>query len=871
MKSYCTIKGWALFILTLLTASASFAQTTSVKGVVRDSVTGQPLQFASIYFKGGRGVITNSDGSYLLETSNPKFDKVEISYTGYKTILRDITPGIVQELNIDLAVSADPLDVVITNKRRIKYRNKDNPAVELIRKVIDNKDKNRASNYDALQYEEYEKMTVSITKKPEALKSKLLKNYNFVFENTDTVAIEGKSLMPVYMEETLSDRYFTKDPAKKKIYVKAEKKVNFGEFLDSRGISTYLNRMYEDVDVYENNISLMSNQFLSPIASMSPTFYMFYIRDTVEMDGKKLVKLYFTPRNTNDLLFRGTIFITLDGNYAVQKLDMTVSKKINLNWVRDLKIAQHFEEGTDGRYHLSESNVLAEFAITKSSAGSLVGERAISYKNFVINQPAPDSVFKGDEKVYVENSLEKSDSFWLGARHQPLTNVQSKVYANIDSLKKMPSFRRLMDWATVLLAGYKSFGVYEMGPINAFYSFNPVEGFRLRLGGRTTPNFNKNIYFENYLAYGFKDQKMKYFLSGAYSFNHKSVYSYPLNYIRASYQFDTQIPGQDLQFVSEDNFLLSFKRGVNDKWLYNRTIRTEYVTEFGKGLRLTLAVQRLSQRPAAVDSNGFRYSGGVRYLVNQIPGVDTVQVPKVASGELSFELRWAPHEQFYQGKVYRIPIFNKYPIFRFRYTAGIKGLFGGQYNYNNFYLSAYKRFYLSQLGFSDVIIEGNYINGKVPFPFLNVHRANQTYSYQIYSYNLMNFQEFVSDHSASINIDHNFNGFIFNKIPLIKRLKLREVASFKLLVGGVRAENNPATSRDLFQFPFTYHPLDNQPSKYSEERNTFALGSEPYIEASVGIANIFKLIRVDAVKRFSYLNHPNVPTWGIRTKVKFDF
>lgn len=836
-------------LLFLFSFISSFSQGT-IKGIVRDAATQQPLQLVSIYFKGGKGVTSAADGSYSLNNYSSRSNVVNFSYVGYKTVSKTVVPNTDQTMDVALEV-AEGNNVTVKTKKRGKYSNKNNPAVELIRRVIDNKDKNKISSYDYVQYEQYEKMEMSLTNKPEKLmNNRLFKNYKFILENLDTATLEGKAVLPVYLEENISQKYYRKNPEKTKTYVLGNKKVNFGEYIDNNGVSTYLKRLYENVDIYQNNISLLTNQFFSPIADMAPTFYRFYIRDTVEREGVKLVRLSFSPKNLNDLLFKGTIFITLDGNYSVQKINMSISKHANLNFVRQLSVNQDFEKGPDGRFHVIMSNTMTEFALTRGASGGVLGERTVAYKNFIINHPASDSVYKGQAVVQENIAANTSDSFWVQHRSPQLTETESKVYSNIDSLQNMRSYKRLMDIATLLLAGYKNAGAYEVGPVSTFYSFNPVEGFRLRVGGRSTPKFSKSLYFENYLAYGFKDQKFKYFLSAAYSLNHKSVYGYPLNYVKLSYQHDTKIPGQEFQFVAEDNFLLSFKRGKNDKWLYNDIFKAEYVREFSKNFSYTLGFKNWKQTPA----------GTITYVKQK--GIEETNVPDVTTSELSAELRWAPHEQFYQGKVYRTPIFNKYPIFKLKYIAGIKGLVNGDYNYQNINLNIQKRFYLSQLGYTDVTTEGGYIFGKVPFSLLTIHRANQTYSYQLNSYNLMNFMEFVSDRYVAINADHYFNGFFFNKIPLLKQLKLREVISGKVLWGGVRDENNPVLNNDLFKFP-----VDEK----TGVPTTYSLGSTPYIEVSAGIANIFKIARVDFVKRLTYLNHPDISPWGIRTRFKFDF
>jgi len=470
-------------------------------------------------------------------------------------------------------------------------------------------------------------------------------------------------------------------------------------------------------------------------------------------------------------------------------------------------------------------------------------------KDYKINTPQPDTIYTGGTLAVLPQAEARSEDFWNSQRVDTLVQRRLNIYKNIDTLQTIPSFKRTMDIVTLFFAGYKDFGPFEMGPVNTFYSFNNVEGFRLRLGGRTTPALSKRYYFETYGAYGFKDEKWKYFLSGAYSLNNKSIYSFPQSYIRGSFQRDTKIPGQELQFVQEDNFLLSFKRGENNMMLYNDIYKVEFLRELENHFSYGLTVRKWTQRPA----------GSLTF--NTLENNVVVPQDLINTSEVTVNLRYAPFEKFYQGKVYRTPIIDKYPIFNLRYTAGLKGVMGGQYNYHNFMGSIDKRFYLSVLGYTDVTLEGGYILGKVPFPLLTIHRANQTYAYQLMSYNLMNFLEFVSDHYASVMIDHNFNGFFFNKIPLLKKLKLRELVSFKALYGDLREENDPNKDPSLYQFP----------KNSAGVSTTQALGHDPYIEGSVGVGNIFKLLRVDAVRRFNYLDNPNVSEWGIRARVKFDF
>ncbi|GAB3274152.1 DUF5686 and carboxypeptidase-like regulatory domain-containing protein [Larkinella harenae] len=851
MLQSITKNGALLFGLFLFFTGIATAQTTVVKGVITDARTGEGLPFVSVLIPGTTiGTSADADGNYSLTVpSNQK--RIKFTYVGYISQEKTVTPGATQVVNIKLAVDATLLKEV-TVKGKAHYRNRDNPAVQLIRQVIANKEKNQRGNYDYVEYEQYEKISLALSNLSERFRNRrIFRNYQFLFTEADSAANDGKNRLPAYLEEKLSQVYFRKAPAARKQLIKAHRRAEFDpRFVDNKGLSKYFNRLYEDINIYDNNISVATNLLLSPIANNAPTFYKFFIRDTVKTQTPWLVELGFVPRNKSDLLFEGKLFVTLDGNYGVQNAYLTVNKEINLNYLQDLEAFLEFEKSPDGRYHPSKATLAMEFSLGSNTPG-VFGRRVVNYAQYQINQERPDDVYSESlENLATLPNANSSEAFWDTIRPVPLEKSEIRIYRNIDTLQTIPSFRRTMSYATMFIAGFKPVGPVEIGPVNTFYSFNPVEGFRLRFGGRTTTDFSKRMYLETYAAYGFKDEKWKYFLSGTYSINNQSVYAFPLHYVRASFQRDTKIPGQDLQFVQEDNFLLSFKRGDNNRWLYNDVYRMEYIRELENHFSYKVGFNQWAQTPAGI----------LEYIpVNQ--GENVLQSQKLTNSEVNLELRYAPQEQFYQGKLYRVPIVNKYPIFTFRYGAGLRVL-GGTNEYHNFSANVFKRAYLSQFGYMDLTAEGGYILGKnIPFPLLTVHRANQTYAYQLNSYNLMNFLEFVSDHYASVNVQYYLNGFLFNKIPLLKQLKLREVFSFKALAGGLRDENHPDKATDVYRFP-----VDEQGRSIS-----YTLGRQPYIEGSVGIANIFKLLRVDLVKRFTYLDHPGVSEWGIRARFKFDF
>ncbi len=841
-----------LTLLILLFPFVAICQNTIVRGTITDAQTNQPLPFVTVGFPGTSiGTTSDNNGKYRIETGK-SYTQLKFSFVGYKPIVRTIVAYKEQTINVKLQPDVQSLaTVTIHSGKKQRYRNKDNPAVELIRQVIAHKDSNRMQSYNYTEYEQYEKLQFAfINVSDKFFKGKLTHNYKFLYDNRDTTALPGKSLLPVYQEEKTTQTFYRKDPQKTKKIVLGEKKVNVVTFVDEDGVNSYLNRMYNEVDIYSNNIFLMTNQFLSPICDAAPTFYKFFITDTIEVNNQKLVELSFTPRNGNDMLFEGLIFVTLDGKYSVQKARLSINKNINLNWVKDMQIDLDYEPNPDGRYHLAKSDMKASFGLAKKGDKGIFGERTIAYNHYFINSQRADSTYAGPDLVIQPGAMNRNEAFWLGSRgRDTLTTIEANAYKNIDSLQTIPSFKRTMAVINLFAVGFVQAGPVEIGPMGTFYSFNPVERSRIKFAWRTTDTFSTRYYLEAYGAYGTGDRQLKYLLSAAYSLNNHSIYKFPNDYIKVSTQYEIKIPGEELAFAQPDQFYNSFTRGVNNKFLYNQYYKVDYVHEMENHFSWSLEFKNWRQTPA-----------GSLYFSNTVNGLSNT-IPNITTSEFAIGLRYAPHEQIFQGKLYRIDIPTKYPVMSLSYQQDIKGLFGGQYSYQNLYGRIDKRFYLSQLGYADVTVEGSELFGQVPFPLLDIHRANQTYTFDFDSYNLMNFLEFASDHYADLKVDYNLNGFLLNKIPLIKKLKWREIISFKVLYGGLRDENNPSLHANLLQFP-----LDQ-----NGKPQTFTLGNKPYVEGGIGIGNILKIFRIDLVERFTYLDNPNISKLGIRASAWFDF
>jgi hypothetical protein len=838
------------FLIFLFSFTGLYAQTT-VRGTVSDAVTGEPLPFVNISIPGmSTGVTTDFDGNYAL-TSNDSIIRLQYVNLGYKTETRNVKPGVKQTINVKMTRDVKTLGELTVKEKKKRYKNKDNPAVELIRKVIDHKRMNRKEEIDAYQYEKYEKVQFALSNITEKFKKrKYMRKFQFIFDNLDTTKLPGKEILPMYLSETMSEYYYRQSPKSVKEIVSATRKVDFDNFIDNEGVAQFITYLYNDINIYDNNITVLTSQFISPIADAGPLFYRYYIVDTVMVDDVKCYKMAFYPRSKSDLQFQGELYITFDTNYVVKKDEMTVNADINLNFVKDLRIVQNFDKVEEGGWLLSKDEISMDFGLSKKGMG-IFGQRTVSSKNFVLNQPKPDDFYKGEDKVLEDSATMRSDNYWDKVRHSELTRSEKSVMIMVDSIQSIPAFKRFMNIMVLLFAGYKDFGDIEIGPVNTFYSYNPIEGVRVRFGGRTTRKFNPRVCFETYVVYGFTDERWKYYFGTTYALGKKSFNEFPLHNFKISYQQETKIPGQELQFVQEDNLLLSIKRGENNKLLYNKILGLDYLHEYVNHFSWELQFNYLNQAPA-----GVLIFNPVSYYENPATNVESI-----TTSEFGLTLRYAPGEQFYQGRNFRIPMFNKYPVMQVKYFMGVKDLFKGEYNYNKIIVDVFKRFYVSPFGFTDVLLEGGQVFGHVPYPLLAIHRANQTYSLQLASYNLMNFLEFVSDRFVALNIDHFFNGFFFNKIPVFNRLKLREVITGKIIYGIVSDNNNPDYHDDLFKFPVN---PDGTPLTYS-------LDKRPYIEVSAGISNILKIFRVEVIKRLTYLDHPVVSEYGIRARFKLDF
>lgn len=820
-----------------------------IKGKVIDAETKETLPFVNVGPKGStRGVSSDADGQFRL-VLDYYITEIRVSCVGYKTAFITL-PKNTDKLLVRLTPENVVLDEVVVKPK--KYRNKNNPTVELIRKVIDNRKFNRVEGFESYREEQYEKILMGVTDLPKGIReSKTFKSWRNVTENIDTTLLKGVGITPAYLQESMQDFYSQRKPKRSKIWVNATQKVLF-PILDNEGLERYLRYLYQEVDIYDNYVVLLTDHFLSPISDNAPIFYRYYTVDTTESSGSKIARIQFFPRNKTDMLLQGELFIALDSTYPVTKITYTVNPNINLNWVRKLEMDQSFSKMETGKWVLSEENYILDFGATKKGIG-VFAKRYVSHRNQQMGVVIEDSVFqKNYELRSIRPAAEKKDSsYWAASRHTALSLTEANTYKAMDSLYNTLLYKRIVEIIFILTSGHvRPVKGWEIGRMNTFYSFNPVEGDRIRFGFRTNPDLSKRFNVETYAAYGFKDDKWKFGAAINITLSKDRPYNrYPYNMIRINYQQDLLTPGVLLIGTFQPTSIAtSFTRGTNDKFLFQKKLVLQYEKEYYNHFSFALGLEHRDLSPL----------GSLKF----VPTDEILKdVHKVVTATPYLQLRYAPGEEFYQTSVdWRKRVRFK-TISTIKYSRGVKDFLNAQYNYHDISASFYKFTNVPPIGYNYFLVEAGAIFGSVPYPLLTVHRANQTFGYRFLAYNLMNFMEFVSDQYIAISMEHNFYGFFLNKIPLFRRLKLREFATCKVLYGRISDQSKPEPGSGLYELPTLN---DGRPLTYSLE-------SKPYIEASVGIGNIFKILRVDLVRRFTYLEHPETAKFGLRVAALFQF
>ena len=854
-----------IILIALLQAVAgiflSHAQSfTSASGIVKDSITGEPLPFVSVYFDGSTiGAMTDDNGTFTLQ-NNQGYTKLAAASLGYDTKFIDLKPGKKNDnLEVLLKPTAFEISEVVVKPKREKYTRKDNPAVELIKKVIAHKNDNRIEAKPEYQTEVYEKLSLSLDNfNPNLDKNKFLKKFKFIKNYLDTSEFNGKPILTVSVRENLSDFYYRKSPKAEKTIVRAKRMQGIDKTLDDGGgITSNLEEIFKSINIFDNNIPILLNRFVSPLSStLATTYYHYYIMDTLDVGGDKCVDLAFVPANSESYGFTGRLYITLDGNYAVKKVLLNTPANINLNWVDKLRIEQEFKQMPDSTWVLDQENTFVNFYVVKGTQ-QLYAHQLRNYDNYNFNVQNADSVFGLLGALHVlPEATAQPDTFWTHNRPIPLKEKEDALKDLLGQLRKVPAFNAIIKTAEILITGYiptandKKVTKFDFGPMNTTFSANHLEGFRMRVGGMTTANLNPYWFASGYLAYGTNDRKIKYNLKLTHSFTKKEYHEgeNPVNNLSFIQEYDVYTPGQDFLFTSKDNIFVAWKVGEPvTKMQYIRKSVLQYEKEWLNGLTWKSWIMNQNNEAA----------GTLQYIKRDESG-NLYHIKDFTTSEIGTQLRFAPGERAYNGRSGKESVFNlskDAPVFKLSHQLGIKGVLGGDYNYNHTEISAEKRIWLSSFGHIDAQVKAGKVWDKVPFPLLILPNTNQSVTIQPEAFHMMNALEFVTDQYVSFNATYYLKGWILNPIPGIKWLRLREVLFFNMIYGGLTDKNNPTLTPGLFLLPDGTQPL----------------GSTPYMECSVGLENIFKILRIDYYRRLTYLDHPDIKKGGIRIALRFTF
>ena len=845
-----------LLFLLVFSAASSFAQ---LKGVITDSITHEPLMYISVYYEGkGVGGVSNANGEYQIETRKG-WNEVTFSSVGYRTKVIKITQR-QKVLNVQMAPDDVMLTEVVVKPKKEKYSKKNNPAVDFMRKVIEHKKAQRLDENEYYQYDQYEKMKMSLNDiTPEKMEKGIYKKYSFLLDQIEVSEATNSLILPISIQETASQTVFRKDPESKKTIIKGMNSNGINEFFSTGDmLGTVLQDVFTNVNIYDDEIRLLQRRFTSPIAKEGINFYKYYLMDTLTVDKDTCVHLTFVPQNSQDFGFTGHLYVLKDSTYAVKKCIMNLPKKTGVNFVNQLNIVQQYEQLPNGNWVLMDDDMLVDLALVKSTGGIQV-QRVTKYSNYKFD-PIEPRMFRLKGSVIKEaDMLSKSDEYWAEVRQVPLSKTESTMDVFMNRIEQIPGFKYIIFGAKAVIenfvetTGPKKPSKFDFGPINTTISNNYVDGLRLRLSGMTTAHLNPHWFVNGYGAYGFKDHRWKYGGTLTYSFNKRDyvVWEFPKHYISATYSYDVMSPMDKFLFTDKDNIFLSVKTTTVDQMSYMRDATINYELETLTGFGVKAMLRHRNDEP----------TGKLEYLRNDAA---QTRVHDVTTSEASLTLRYAPGESFVNSKQRRVPVSLDAPIFTLTHAMGFKGVLGGDYNFNRTEASVWKRFWLpASWGKIDCSVKAGAEWNTVPFPLLILPEANLSYITQRETFNLINNMEFLNDRYASMSLSYDMNGKLFNRIPLIKNLKWREMFRVRALWGTLTDKNNPFKSNnpDLFRFP-------TRDGKFT----SFVMDPKvPYVEASVGIYNIFKLLHVEYVHRFTYRDNPGINKNGIRFMVLMVF
>lgn len=819
-----------------MVCTAGLAQTV-IEGKVTDAESGDPIPFASVYFLGTtKGISTDFDGLYKLE-GDAETDTLVVSYIGYETRKKVYQKGVSQVINYQLKPEATSLgDFVITAGKV------ENPAWEIIRNVIDNKPLNDKRRLAAYEYDSYNKIEIDLDNISEKLrKRKIMQKVTAVLDSIEIIAGEdGKPILPLFISESLSKYYYRSDPRLSKEHVQRTKITGIG-IEDGSLISQVIGSTFQQYNFYQNRMNIVEKEFASPISDGWRILYDYELEDSVYIGDEFCYLIDFKPKNDQELAFVGKMWIAKNG-YALKQIDATVQRTANLNFIEKIKLQQELERLEGDAWLPSKTRVLVDVAeVTNKSAGFLA-KFYTSSKDLKVTEPRDVSFFERAIDIDADARMVDND-FWEANRHDKLTPTEMNVINMIDTLKNIPVVKTWTTLAKTFVRGYVEVGQLDLGPWPFLVGNNDVEGWRLRLGGRTNEYFSLNWQFNGYVAYGFDDEQFKYGAGAKWIANRKDWTVFDVSYRKDVDQYGIQ-PDALTDIESGQAFLALTQLGDLIRPFRYEGYQFGAFRQFSRAFSASLRLNHRDFQPEFP----FRYR-------TDLSRTDSPLAQDYTTSEVTLRLKYARDEAFIISDNSRISLgTTRWPILSASFTRGFQGIAGGDFDYTRINLGVSQNVKLGFWGNMSYQINAGHTFEDLPYTLLNAHIGNEQFVYTNIAFNTMNFYEFVSQTYASLRYQHQFQGFILNRIPLLRKLKWRLVGTTNLLFGGVSQST-----------------LDVQ-AQVDENGNALPQfdvleSGRPFAEVGIGVDNIFKFFRVDYIRRLTYLDKPDVDN----SALKFSF
>ena len=853
------------FFTILLLLSALQTKAQQLTGYIIDEQNGDSIPYASAIYRGhGVAVASNINGQFRIARHNGWV--LTFSAIGYVSKSITINSNTKNNFNVKLKPDTKTLKEVTIKSKKSRYSRKNNPAVELMKKVIAAKKLTDLDNRDFYQYNKYQKLTFALNDiTPQRLEEGNLKNKKWFTDQVERCEYNNKLILPVSVDETVTQKIYRKNPHSEKNIVKGQSSSGVNDLFQTGDIlTTTLKDVFTDVNIYDDQIRLLQYPFTSPIGKDAIGFYRYYLMDTLYVDRDKCIHLHFMPNNQQDFGFRGDIYVLADSSYQVKRCELTIPRRSDVNFVENLQVKQEFTMLPDSSWVLSVDDMIAEIKLA-SWIQKCVIIRNTRLTDYAFD-PLPKQLFKGKAKDVKEaDAMMRDEAFWNQYRQVSLTKSESSMDAFVHNLEQIKGFKYIIFGLKALIENFVETGnpsKVDIGPINTMLTSNTVDGLRTRVSAQTTAKLNPNWFASGYFARGWDSKKNYYKADLVYSFNKKEYLprEFPKRTITLSSTYDIMAPSDKFMKTDKDNVFTSLKWSKVDKMMFYNRQEIKYEREEDWGFKTTLGF-KAEENEGAVGLD-FTPLSELRYpTIHNVEGIPAPRSNKFRTSEFHAEFRFAPGETFINTKQRRLKINLDAPVFTLGHTIGIKGFLGGDYRYNFTEASIYKRFWMNSWGKIDCYLKGGIQWNQVPYPLLIMPETNLSYIIQDETFELIDNMEFLNDRFASLYISWDFNGKIFNRIPLLKKLKWREYIGFRCLWGELTDKNNPfleqnANSDILMLFPDGCHVMD--PKK-------------PYYELSLGIHNIFKLIHVEYVRRLNYNDWPGVHKDGIRFMVRMTF